>query len=214
MRCRPSTFIVRMRCPRWIPIEFLARSIGIVRGGLPEDRAARPAGTAGGEGRVGGHPGFGGGLGGVGGGGAGGGRPADTAEVEGRVEVHPEFADGLDGIEGFSHVFLLAYFHKVPDDARGLLKVKPRRLLREGASLVWIPTLGVFATDSPARPNSIGLTLVKLVARDGNVLVVKGLDLFDRTPPIHIKPYRTDYKVETHWVPMWSSKYDAERKPL
>jgi len=181
MRCRPSTFIVQMRCPRWIPMEFLARSIGIVRGGLPEDRAARPA---------------------------------DTAEVEGRVEVHPEFADGLDGIEGFSHVFLLAYFHKVPDDARGLLKVKPRRLLREGASLEGIPTVGVFATDSPARPNSIGLTLVKLVARDGNVLVVKGLDLFDGTPVLDIKPYRTDYKVETHGVPTWSSKYDAERKPL
>ena len=152
-----------------------------MRGGLPEDRAARPAGTA---------------------------------EIEGRVEVHPEFADGLDGIEGFSHVFLLSYLHKVHDDARALLKVKPRRLLRDRASLEEIPTVGVFATDSPARPNSIGLTLVKLVARDGNVLVVEGLDLFDGTPVLDIKPYRTDYKVETHGVPTWSSKYDAERKPL
>ena len=162
-------------------MEFAVRAIGIVRGGLPGDRALRPK---------------------------------STAEIEGRVELLPEFAEGLDGIEAFSHLFLLSYFHGVSDDARGLLRVKPKRLLQEGVRPEEIPTVGVFATDSPARPNSIALTLVRLVGREGNILVVRGLDLFDGTPLLDIKPYRSDYKAESHVVPPWAAKYDAERRPL
>jgi formylmethanofuran dehydrogenase subunit E len=48
---------------------------------------------------------------------------------------------------------------------------------------------GVFATRSPNRPNPIGICVVKLLQRDRNVLIIKGIDALDGTPLIDIKPY-------------------------
>jgi tRNA (Thr-GGU) A37 N-methylase len=48
---------------------------------------------------------------------------------------------------------------------------------------------GVFSTRSPRRPNAIGLTVVRLVRRDGARLVVRGVDMLDGTPILDIKPY-------------------------
>ena len=141
-------------------------------------------------------------------------RPHSSKDTEGRIEILPEFADALDGIEGFSHAFIVSYLHLLPDDAKGLVKVKPRRHRREGVNLDDVPTVGVFATDSPARPNPIGLTLVRIVRGEGNVLVVRGLDLYDGTPVIDLKPYRTDYKAVEHEVPSWVAEHDVEREPL
>ena len=141
-------------------------------------------------------------------------RPSSTAEIEGRIEILPEFEEALDDIETFSHAFIVSYLHLLPEDAKGLVKVKPRRHRREGVGLDEVPTVGVFATDSPARPNPIGLTLVKIVRREGNVLVVRGLDLYDGTPVLDVKPYRTDYKAAQHEVPSWLAEYDKEREPL
>jgi tRNA (Thr-GGU) A37 N-methylase len=59
-----------------------------------------------------------------------------------------------------------------------------------------LPLLGVFALESPTRPNPIGLTLVSLVKREGRRLFVTGLDYFDGTPVIDIKPYQPDYRTE------------------
>jgi len=61
-----------------------------------------------------------------------------------------------------------------------------------------MPTVGIFATRAPVRPNPIGLTLVDLVKREGNVLVVKGLDALDGTPVLDIKPY--PYWVKGRWI--------------
>ncbi|MEM0322330.1 MAG: TrmO family methyltransferase, partial [Thermoprotei archaeon] len=69
------------------------------------------------------------------------------------IEVYPEFVDGLDGLEGFSHIFVLGYFNMLRPEQIGPLKVKPRGLLRYGFTLDELPTVGVFALDSPTRPN-------------------------------------------------------------
>lgn len=53
-----------------------------------------------------------------------------------------------------------------------------------------MPLLGVFALDSPTRPNPIGLTLVRLLGQQGRLLKVSGLDFFDGTPIPNIKGYR------------------------
>lgn len=124
-----------------------------------------------------------------------------SGHLEGYIEVLEEFAEALDGIEEYSHVFVIAYLHK--SEWRGLLKVRPRRLLRKGFREEDLPVLGVFATDSPIRPNPIALTLVRLVGREGNRLRVRGLDLFDGTPVLDIKPYRPDYRAEDFRVPAW-----------
>jgi tRNA-Thr(GGU) m(6)t(6)A37 methyltransferase TsaA len=127
----------------------------------------------------------------------------ETGDQEGELEIFPEFADGLDGIDGYSHLFVLVYFDRLRPEQIGPLKVKPRGLLRRGFNLDDLPELGVFALDSPTRPNPIGLTLVQFIARDGNRLQVKGLDFFNRTPILDIKGYRPQYRVDNYTLPEW-----------
>jgi len=96
----------------------------------------------------------------------------------GQVELLPEFEVGLRDLEGFSHLFLLYLFHQA----------KP------GYDLTVTPFLddqpkGLFATRYPRRPNCIGLSVVRLVRREGRVLHVEGIDVLDGTPLLDIKPY-------------------------
>jgi len=128
---------------------------------------------------------------------------ANAGAVAGRIEILSEYVEALDGLQNYSHIFIISILHKISQDSRGLLKVKPRRLLRLGLREEEVPTLGVFATDSPARPNPIGLTLVKLVKIQGNILYVEGLDLYNETPVIDIKPYRPEYRAEEYTYPDW-----------
>ena len=126
-----------------------------------------------------------------------------TAECETRIEVFPEFQEALDGLNGFSHIFVLSYLNKLRPDQIGVLKVKPRRLLLKGFRLEELPLVGVFAIDAPSRPNPIGLSLVKLVRIDGSVLEVRGLDCFDSTPVLDIKPYRGNYRADDYELAEW-----------
>lgn len=123
--------------------------------------------------------------------------------VEGELEIFPEFADGLEGIDGYSHLFVLVYFDRLRPEQIGPLKVKPRGLLRRGYKLEELPEVGVFAVDSPTRPNPIGLTLVRVKRRDANRIFVDGLDFFDGTPILDIKAYRAQYRSEDFEVPNW-----------
>ena len=127
-------------------------------------------------------------------------------EVEAVVEIFPEFEEALEGLDGYSHLLLLSYFHKLRPEQIGPLKVKPKRATRRGCKLEELPTLGVFALDSPTRPNPIGLTLVRLLKRQGRMLFVAGIDLFDGTPVVDVKPYQSDYQVDKYAVPEWYLK--------
>jgi tRNA (adenine37-N6)-methyltransferase len=98
-------------------------------------------------------------------------------EREGVVEVAPEFAEGLTDIEGFTHLILLYEF----DQAAGV-KMQRQTFLGD-------ETHGLFATRHPARPNPIGLTVVRLLGREGTTLRVGGIDVLDGTPLLDIKPY-------------------------
>jgi tRNA-Thr(GGU) m(6)t(6)A37 methyltransferase TsaA len=124
-------------------------------------------------------------------------------ECESRIAIFPEFKDGLAGLEGFSHIFVQSYLNKLRPDQTGVLKVRPRRLLKRGFTLDELPLVGVFAIDSPTRPNPIGLSLVKLLRIDGLDLFVSGLDLFDGTPILDIKPYRGDYRADNYELAEW-----------
>ncbi|MCP8318783.1 MAG: tRNA (N6-threonylcarbamoyladenosine(37)-N6)-methyltransferase TrmO [Candidatus Methylarchaceae archaeon HK01B] len=105
----------------------------------------------------------------------------DKEKVISKVILFEEFTEALDGVEDFSHLFIIFHLHKVVS-GRSALKIHPRRRLD-------LPLVGVFATKSPYRPNPIGLTLVELIERKGNIVKVKGLDAIDGTPVIDIKPY-------------------------
>jgi len=111
--------------------------------------------------------------------------------IEGELEINDEFAEGLKDIEGFSHIIVIFSFHK-----------------SEGFKLLTTPFLdeslrGVFATRSPHRPNPIGMTIVKIIERKNNILRVSGMDMFEGTPILDIKPYTPrDQKeeIEIGWL--------------
>jgi len=128
----------------------------------------------------------------------------------GELEIYPEFAEGLEGIDGYSHLFVIAYFDRLRPEQIGPLKVKPRGLLRRGFRLEDLPELGVFALDSPTRPNPIGLTLVRVVKREGNRIFVQGLDFFDGTPILDIKGYRPQYRADDYLLPDWYRRLAEE----
>jgi tRNA (adenine37-N6)-methyltransferase len=134
----------------------------------------------------------------------------DKRRVGGQIEIHSEFAPALHGIDGYSHLFVLVYFHRLRPEQTGALQVKPRGLLRKGYKLDELPSLGVFSIDSPTRPNPIGLTLVQFVRREANRLYVSGLDFFDGTPVLDIKGYCPDYRAGTYELPDWYRKLADE----
>ena len=105
-------------------------------------------------------------------------------EAEGTLVILPEFEQGLTDIEGFSHLYVIWLF----DRAGGCeLLARPPTDDRDH---------GVFATRSPRRPNPIGLTVVRLLSREGSSLVVSGVDMLDGTPILDIKPYLTSVPAE------------------
>jgi tRNA-Thr(GGU) m(6)t(6)A37 methyltransferase TsaA len=130
----------------------------------------------------------------------------ENREVEAFVEIFPEFEEALEGLDGYSHLFVISYLHKLRPEQIGPLQVKPKRATRRGFRLEELPYLGVFALDSPTRPNPIGLTLVRLLTRHGNKLFVAGIDLFDGTPVIDIKAYQPDYEAKEYSMPEWYLK--------
>jgi len=119
------------------------------------------------------------------------------------IEIDPALTELLDDIEGYSHLMILYWAHKVPEESRTVRRVHPMGLKD-------IPKKGIFATCSPARPNPVLLTAVKLVERRGNILKVQGLEAIDGSPVIDIKPYVEGYhNAENPTRPEWMEKIHA-----
>ena len=132
-----------------------------------------------------------------------------ASALESTIIFEPEYRnpDALRGIEGFSHIWLIWQFD---------------RAMREGWSPTVLPPklggktrVGVFATRSPFRPNSIGLSSVRLTGvelhtQDGPVLRVSGADLVDGTPIFDIKPYLPYADSYPEAVDGFDGKRDAE----
>jgi tRNA-Thr(GGU) m(6)t(6)A37 methyltransferase TsaA len=102
---------------------------------------------------------------------------AVAVDTKGRVEIFPEFVDGLSDLEGFSHVILLYHFHL---SKKSSLKVRP---------FLDRKRRGVFATRAPSHPNSIGLSVVRLLNMEKEILSVDHIDILNGTPLLDIKPY-------------------------
>lgn len=119
------------------------------------------------------------------------------------IEVFPEYQDALDGIDGFTHLIVLFHFNQLRLEQQGVLKVQPRRMLKFGFTLDQIPRVGVFSLDSPSRPNPIGVSMVKVLGRSGTRIRVQGLEAFDGSPVLDIKPYTPDRAILNVGVPEW-----------
>ena len=111
-----------------------------------------------------------------------------VSKLVGRIVMEPEYRvrEAFRGLEEFSHLWLIWHFSEIKKEEWSPT-VRPPKL---GGN----KRVGVFATRSPFRPNSIGLSSVKLKkidfeAADGPVLWVEGADLMDNTPIFDIKPY-------------------------
>ncbi|OPY29524.1 MAG: S-adenosyl-L-methionine-binding protein [Methanocella sp. PtaU1.Bin125] len=96
------------------------------------------------------------------------------------IVIKPEYADGLMDIEENEFLTIVFYFNR--NDGEYRLRLHPRG---DEAR----PITGLFNTRSQFRPSPIGVTVVKLMARKGNTLVVEGLDALDGTPVLDIKPH-------------------------
>ena len=110
-------------------------------------------------------------------------------ELRSTIIFEPEYRnpDAFRGIEGYSHLWLLWHFSEADRGAEWSPTVRPPRL---GGNT----RVGVFATRSPFRPNSVGMSSVKLERFEtdknlGPVLYVSGADLLDGTPIFDVKPY-------------------------
>lgn len=113
-------------------------------------------------------------------------QPVYARGCRGTAEIDPRYTEGLRDLEGFSHLYLIYYFDRAPAAA---LTVKP--FLQDVER-------GVFATRSPRRPNAIGISIVGLLRREGNVLYLTDVDILDGTPLLDIKPYVARFdRVET-----------------
>ena len=114
-------------------------------------------------------------------------QPKGARDVCATIEFEEEYREGLKDLDGFSHAYLIYYFHKVK---------APKLSVIPFNDMTHTPR-GVFSTRTPMHPNSIGLSVVELVKVEGSVVTFKGIDILDGTPLLDIKPYIENFdKVE------------------
>ena len=106
-------------------------------------------------------------------------QPVEADKNEFIVTLDKEYTNGLKDLEKFEYVYLIYYLHKLKQDVKMLIK-PPWAKGKE---------VGVFASRSPVRPNPIGISIVRIKKIEGNKIYTSGLDVFDGTPLIDIKPY-------------------------
>ena len=128
-------------------------------------------------------------------------QPQYAAGTAGRVVLLPQYAEGLQDIETFSHIYLLYLF----DRSAGVKLVRPT-FLDETPH-------GIYASRHPCRPNSIGLSIVRLLGREGATLMVEGVDMLNETPLVDIKPYIPQYDAIADANPGWTAQVPWRQKP-
>jgi tRNA (adenine37-N6)-methyltransferase len=108
-------------------------------------------------------------------------QPLAAEGIKGYIELFPEYVEGLKDLDGFSHIMLLYQFHKITS-----------------YELTVIPFMdtekrGIFACKAPKRPNAIGISTVRLLSVNGNIVRIEQVDMLDGTPLIDIKPFYPRY---------------------
>lgn len=118
-------------------------------------------------------------------------QPLAAEGVKGHIELFPKYIEGLIDLAGFSHITLLYQLHKINGYH---LMVKPFMDNKEH---------GIFATKSPKRPNAIGLSTVKLLGIENNVIHIEMVDMLNGTPLIDIKPFFSKFDNRTNTKSGW-----------
>jgi tRNA (adenine37-N6)-methyltransferase len=127
------------------------------------------------------------------------------SDNRGQIELFPEYIEGLKDLEDFSHLILLYHFHK----SKGYQLIAKPFLDKEKR--------GIFAIRYFARPNPIGLSIVKLYRIHDNLLDIGEVDMLDGTPLLDIKPYVPRFDIKANVKDGWYStaseraKYELKR---
>lgn len=103
-----------------------------------------------------------------------------VSDVEGELVVEPCYTTGVADIQPGERIVVLFHLHRSAPFELGLLRQRPPHRDRD---------LGVFSICSPRRPNPIGLSVLEVLAVTENRILVRGLDMFDGTPIVDIKPF-------------------------
>lgn len=135
-------------------------------------------------------------------------KPLTWQGVESWLAFDARWAEALSGLDGFSHALVICYLHLIAGDVSPAT-IRPQRRPE-------MPEMGFFGTRTPARPNPISLTVVEILGREGSVLHVRDLDMYDGTPILDIKPYLTRGECvpdarEPEWVARLRKIHDRER---
>ena len=122
-------------------------------------------------------------------------QPKGAKEVEATILFKKKYEEGLKDLDGFSHLYLIYYFHKIKEPQLSVVPFNDKSNTPKG----------VFATRTPMHPNSLGLSVVELVKVEGNRVTIRGVDILDGTPIIDIKPYienfdKVEGKVKSGWM--------------
>ncbi|MBI3996440.1 MAG: tRNA (N6-threonylcarbamoyladenosine(37)-N6)-methyltransferase TrmO [Candidatus Omnitrophica bacterium] len=125
-------------------------------------------------------------------------RPIGRVEG-GAIRIHRRWAKGLEGIEDFSHILALFWLHQAGKPA---LRIHPKGIKA-------LPKLGFLSTRTPHRPNPLGVTVVRLLKRRGSTLQVEGLDAWEGTPILDLKPYTNRESIKQFRVPEWIHRLDT-----
>lgn len=127
-------------------------------------------------------------------------QPCMAEETEGMVVVNEEYIDALGDLESFDRIWLVYLFHRVGECR---LKVKP---FMEDVER------GLFATRAPCRPNPLGISTVRLLSINENILRVAGIDVLDETPLLDVKPYVPRFDVYSEARAGWLDQGEVKKK--
>ena len=109
-------------------------------------------------------------------------QPIKSDQGEFRIDVYPEYAKGLYKLDMFQYIYVIYYIHRITRKVRNII----------APSWTGGTEVGLFASRSPVRPNLIGISIVPIKRIVKNTIYTLGLDVFDDTPLLDIKPYIKD----------------------
>ena len=131
-------------------------------------------------------------------------QPVDDDEGEFRVVLDEKYADGLSDLANFRYMYAIYYIDRLSNSPSMIV------------SPSWTPgtKVGLFASRSPVRPNPIGISIVRIKKIVKNEIFTSGLDVFNNTPLLDIKPYVKDLDSKNDANYGWLDDLDGDKEHL
>ena len=129
-------------------------------------------------------------------------QPIYGTDKTGKIELLEKYQDGLKDLEEFTYVHILFFFHKHREYK---LTVKPYLDSVER---------GLFSTRAPKRPNGIGMSIVKILNIERNIITFSGVDVINNTPLLDIKPYIKNFDIREDAKCGWQDRVESDKDTI